>query len=141
MARILLADDSADLASVIRTVLALEGHVVDVVSGGHAALRALSAPHPAYDLLLCDLVMPEGDGIETIQTARRLRPALPILAMSGNSHAAIYLHSARLLGATAALGKPFGASELLAAVQQLLAAPPTRHPAPLGDLCSDSAAR
>ncbi len=121
MARILLADDSLELASVIRTVLALEGHVVDAVSGGNAALRTLELPHPVYDLFICDLIMPDGDGIETIQTAHRLRPALPILAMSGNSHAGIYLRSARHLGANASLAKPFGATELLAAVQTLLA--------------------
>lgn len=122
MSRILVADDSTDLSAAIRAVLEREGHVVQIVSGGRPALRALEAAPQGFDLFLCDLMMPDGDGIETIQTARQLCPQLPILAMSGNSRADVYLHSARLLGAATSLLKPFGPAELIAACRSLLQA-------------------
>ena len=37
------------------------------------------------DLLITDIFMPEMEGLETIQTARRLHPDMPIIAMSGAS--------------------------------------------------------
>jgi DNA-binding response OmpR family regulator len=75
----------------------------------------------ACDLVVLDLVMPEMEGAETVMELRRLRPSLPVLAISGVVGADFYLQAARLLGAGATLRKPFTARDLLGHVDALLA--------------------
>jgi len=61
MGRILVADDHADLVELLQTVLEGEGYPVDAVLGGQGALERLE--QTVYDLVLCDLAMPEVDGV------------------------------------------------------------------------------
>lgn len=67
------------------------------------------------------------DGIETIRELRRLAPTIPILAVSGTEHAAFYLNAVSLLGADAALAKPFSFDELVQVVADLLNASQRRQ--------------
>lgn len=82
-------------------------------------------PGEQFDLLFCDLFMPNREGLETIRELRRWFPGLKIVAMSGGGGGcrsrAELLHVARLMGADAALSKPFGRANLLAAINQALA--------------------
>jgi CheY-like chemotaxis protein len=74
------------------------------------------------DLIICDLIMPEKEGIETIMELRRDFPEVKIIAMSGGGRGGAdqYLSSAKSLGANAALIKPFERETLLAVVSELL---------------------
>ena len=68
MQRLLMIDDDARLAAMVRDYLAASGYGVDVagdVASGIAALRARPA-----DLLILDLMLPDGDGLDV---CRRLR--------------------------------------------------------------------
>ena len=120
MPSILIAEDSLDLAVIMAAALRRAGHEVTAVGDGRAALAHLRRDAGRFALLVSDLVMPECEGIETIREARCAAPALPILAISGAGEASIYLRSARALGATASLAKPFSAEEFLATCQRLL---------------------
>jgi CheY-like chemotaxis protein len=79
------------------------------------------------DLLLTDLIMPEQEGLETIQTFRRDHPAVKIIAMSGGGriNAKDFLVVAKMFGAERTLTKPFATRELLSAIAELL--PGFRH--------------
>jgi CheY-like chemotaxis protein len=119
MAKILVIDDEPQVRALIQQILARVGHEVAEAADGEEGLAHMRARMP--DLLITDILMPNKEGIETIREVRRLAPALPILVMSGNAGSALYMQMAKLLGAHAALAKPFRAVELVAAVEKLLA--------------------
>jgi CheY-like chemotaxis protein len=82
--------------------------------------------------VLTDIVMPNQEGVETIEALRRDYPKLGIIAMSGGSAAhnpALYLKIAGLLGATRTRKKPFDLSTLLTAIKEVLAATGQDEPA------------
>lgn len=118
MARILLIEDDPAVRRTILQILARAGHVVMEAQDGAEGLRVSFAESP--DLVITDLMMPGKEGIETIRDLRRAAPTLPILVISGNPEAALYLEIATLLGAQAALAKPFRSAQLLATVERLL---------------------
>ena len=60
------------------------------------------------------------DGIDTIRELRRVAPNIPIPAVLGTEHAAVYLNAVSLLGADAALAKPICFDNLVRAVTDLL---------------------
>lgn len=120
MAGILLVEDEAPIRRMLERTLERAGHVVVAVEDGRKALAALQAA--TIDLVLTDIVMPELEGLEAINRIRQLRPDMPIIAMSGGGwgKAGDYLRSARLLGATRTLQKPFTSNELLQIVDEAL---------------------
>jgi PAS domain S-box-containing protein len=61
-ARILVVDDEPEVLAAVEEVLGRDGHVVELASGGREALRLLE--DRAFDLVISDLRMPEGDGRE-----------------------------------------------------------------------------
>ena len=71
------------------------------------------------DLVIMDVVMPDGDGIETLTELRRTRPNLPVIAISGVGAARAYLNVMEALGATS-LEKPFAGRKLLDTVEAIL---------------------
>jgi YesN/AraC family two-component response regulator len=90
---------------------------------GKESIRLLERNH--IDVLVTDIVMPDQDGLATISIARKQRPKLKIVVISGDSprYAELYLKTAGLMGAHKTLRKPFSISDLLQAVRETL--PPT----------------
>ena len=116
-----VADDHPSVLALITRVLSKAHFRVLPAADGRKAL-ALIAAHPACDLLVTDLAMPEGEGIETIRLVRKQYPAVKILAISG-AFGEDMLRTAQFLGADASLGKPFTAEALVATVRALLDPP------------------
>ncbi|HUB81746.1 MAG TPA: PAS domain S-box protein [Bryobacteraceae bacterium] len=115
---ILVVDDEAGVRSFLRDVLQANGHEVIEAANGREAVEKAEAG--AVDLVITDIVMPEQEGIETIQTLGRLKPGLPIIAISG-AFGGNFLSVAKLIGANAVLDKPVNCRLLLAKVAELLA--------------------
>ncbi|MBC9882049.1 response regulator [Bradyrhizobium sp. INPA01-394B] len=126
MANILIVDDDPAVQLTIRLLLERAGHHVTVAGDGHRGL-ALFEGNP-FDLLFLDIFMPGMDGLETMRHVRALRPAIPIIVISGRSVTPDvyaepdFLKMATKLGAVASLQKPFRADALLAAVDNCLRA-------------------
>jgi DNA-binding response OmpR family regulator len=118
MADILIIDDEPRMRHLVAHVLRRAGHTVREAENGKLGLKLFQQQQPA--LVICDIVMPDGEGIETIQQMRLEAPTMPILAISGGSSQALYLRMAAGLGATASLEKPFDHEQLTAAVETLL---------------------
>ncbi len=116
-ARILLADDLDLNRRLIADMLAIEGHRVDCVADGAAAVKMAS--ENVYDLILMDMIMPGMDGIAATRAIRAL-PApsctVPIVALTANSFRE-QLDSCLTAGMDATLTKPMSVDALTRAVQ------------------------
>ena len=119
-ATILVVDDDQQVLEVLREMLRLEGHDVDLAENGLEALAALRKGH--FDLIITDLIMPEKEGLETIADIRRDYGNVPIIAISGGGRGGPmnYLETARYIGANRTLNKPFARRELVEMVRDLL---------------------
>jgi signal transduction histidine kinase/DNA-binding response OmpR family regulator len=118
-ARILIADDNADMRDYLRRILGSR-YRVEAVGDGQAALERMIADPP--DLLLSDVMMPALDGFALLSAVRddeRLRatPVVLVSARAGEEARIEGLHA----GADDYLVKPFTARELLACVTSQLA--------------------
>ncbi len=119
MARVLLIDDDRLVRQSIRVALADSGHHLDEAENGAEGLAHALATPP--DLVICDLIMPEREGIETIIALKRMAPCLPIIAISGGvTNSKLYLDIAGKIGARRILPKPFTPKELIHLIEQVL---------------------
>jgi CheY-like chemotaxis protein len=118
VAEILIIDDHPGDRYIMAEALMGAGYQIRQANDGAEALALCQERLPA--LVVTDIVMKVKDGIETIRELRRLAPKIPILAVSGTEHADLYLNAVTLLGADAALTKPFRFDELVQAVADLL---------------------
>ena len=118
--RVLVIDDEAEVRAAVRTMLEEEGHEVTDAANGVEAMRILlGAP---VDLVVCDLFMPDMDGLEVIRELRRNAPDVCVIAMSGGGADGTIdlLPMARALGATGVLYKPFDRIVAAAAIDRAM---------------------
>jgi CheY-like chemotaxis protein len=120
MARVLLIEDDPDTGDSLKAMLELSGHQVSWARHGREAMSMIQTSH---DVILTDILMPEMDGIESIQFFRRNHPDIGIVAMTAQRDSP-YLRAATLFGARAALYKPFSIQELDDAIRKVSAARP-----------------
>ncbi len=107
--RILVADDEAGMRDWLTEVLEGCGHHVFAVKDGLEA-KQLARRQP-LDVMITDISMPNEEGLGIIRALRIAHPGLKIIAMSGSNADALL--DAKLLGASAALTKPFTAEMVL----------------------------
>ena len=115
--RFLLVEDNADLASSLCTRLRMDGHAVDWAATLDAAAAHLDvAP---YDLILLDIMLPDGDGRDFLSGHRRARRDTPVIVMTARSAVA---DRVALLdtGADDYITKPFDFLELNARIRAVL---------------------
>jgi CheY-like chemotaxis protein len=120
MAHILIIDDDDQFRTMLRHLLERNGYEVTEASGGKEGIK-LYRESPA-DLIITDLIMPDKDGIETIQELKKDFPDIKIIAISGGGRLGPqdYLNLAKMLGARLTLTKPIELPELLKAIEELL---------------------
>jgi len=116
--RILLVDDHDSVRRVTRSILEQDGHSVHEASSGSAAIALLSGSAP-FDLVITDVVMPEGGGRDVIDHVQREHPHARLLVISG------YAEDERVRrgmgsGEFPFLRKPFTADELREETRRLL---------------------
>ena len=121
MATILVIDDTDSVRTEMERILCDAGHKVIACSGGKRGVLFLREGH--IDLVITDIYMPEGDGIEFLQQARQFSPSIKLIAMSGRPPEENQLSVAGALGATGLLEKPFSTKQLLEAVGASLQEP------------------
>lgn len=118
MARILVVDDQPEVAELVQAVLKDEGHAADAVYSGRAALDRLT--QTVYDLVVCDVRMPDVDGKAVFRAVAQLGPSRPVvLFITGYGDSPT---DSEFLQTTAAvvLAKPLGIDALLERVRCLL---------------------
>lgn len=115
--RVLVVEDDRSLGLFLSKVLELEGHRVEWVGDGEAALAHAAGSHS--DLVLLDLCLPKRDGMEVLAEMRARHNDASVLVLSGRSEL-----NARVqcldMGADDYLAKPFSYFELRARCRALL---------------------
>lgn len=121
--RVLVVDDNPTVRTTARILLEDAGLTVFEADGGVAALRAVRGEDP--DIVLCDVFMPDIDGLEVIRALRRDFPNAKVIAMSGGAFggALDLLPAARRLGASGVLQKPFTQQMVLEEIERVLPSP------------------
>lgn len=118
MPPILVVDDDDDVRELIELALAGQGHDVVGVAGGQAALERLA--EQAYDLVVCDLSMPELDGPAVYRAIERQPPPRPaVVFVSGYADNGPYAEFLRAVSAPV-IGKPFDINVLRQTVHRIL---------------------
>ncbi len=115
--RVLVAEDDRSLGAFLKAGLELEGHHVEWVRDGEAALAHVSADHP--DLILLDLSLPKRDGIEVLTELRVRHEVAVVLVLTGRNDPNLRVHCLDM-GADDYLLKPFSFFELTARCRALL---------------------
>jgi DNA-binding response OmpR family regulator len=143
MARVLIVEDNADLAAGIQYNLSLEGYETCIAEDGARALTATEQWVP--DVILLDLMLPELDGYQVLQTLRARGVKTPVVILTAKAEEADKVRGFRL-DADQYVTKPFGVLELLERVRSLLrrsSREAATAPAPLhfGDVIVDTSSR
>jgi DNA-binding response OmpR family regulator len=144
MARVLIVEDNADLAAGIEYNLSLEGYETCIAEDGRRALTVAEQWGP--DVILLDLMLPELDGYQVLQTLRGRGVKTPVVILTAKAEEADKVRGFRL-DADQYVTKPFGVLELLERVRALLrrsardAASPTPPPLRFGDVIVDTSSR
>jgi two-component system OmpR family response regulator len=140
--RILVVEDSAKMAELLRKGLAREGYAVDVVASGQDALW-MATEHD-YDALVLDVVLQAGprriDGFDVCRALRRARRWTPVLMVTARDSVEDRVRGLDV-GADDYLPKPFSLEELLARVRAVIRRGAASRPAILAvaDLTLDPA--
>jgi DNA-binding response OmpR family regulator len=117
MSRILVIEDNVTLAQGLKNNLEFEGHSVTVV--GTAADGMASGRTGAADLIILDLMLPDGHGQRLLRELRELGVSTPVLVLTALADEADKVRGFRA-GADDYVTKPFGLMELIARVDALL---------------------
>ena len=113
--RVLVVDDEDGMRDWLAEILTGSGHHVFTAKDGLEAKRL--AQQQPLDLMITDISMPNEEGLGIICAFRKAHPEVKIIAMSGSNPAALV--DAKLLGAKAALTKPFTSETVLKCIRDL----------------------
>ena len=113
MNRILVVDNEPDLQNTYDRLLRRQGYRVVTAGSRAEGLRLVTEPPR---LVISDLRLRDGDGLDIIRAATANRPPVPVIVVTSFASAASR-QAARSSGAAAFLSKPFSASELLELVR------------------------
>jgi len=124
MARVLVIDDEEKARRIVDVMLRNAGHDPVLTVDGHEGLQRFEQQQ--FDLVICDLFMPNKEGIATLRELRRLNSTVPVIMMSSGMTSVSYLGMAHVdylamaeaLGATRTLEKPFNYSQLIKLVRE-----------------------
>ena len=110
---IIVADDDAAIRTVLNQALSRAGY--EVRSTGQAATLWTWAAQGLGDLIITDVVMPDGNAFDMLPRIKRVRPDVPIIVMSAQNTFMTAIRASER-GAYEYLPKPFDLKELVAIV-------------------------
>ena len=111
METILLVEDDEAVLNVVRNLLSLNRYLVIEAHNGFQALAICQDYSDVIHLMITDIIMPQMNGIELAKHARRLRPEMKVLFMSG--YVPEYLQQQGLTEDMVLLRKPFDLEDLV----------------------------
>ncbi|MEY2883750.1 MAG: nitrogen regulation protein, partial [Pseudomonadota bacterium] len=133
-ATVLVADDDAAIRTVVRQALIRAGYKVVLTETAEGLVAQVAAG--VGDVVISDVILPDGNGLDTIPRLLALRPGLRIIVMSAQNTLSTAVRATEQ-GAFDYLPKPFDLNELVASVAAALE---DRDPAEPGELGGDDTA-
>jgi DNA-binding NtrC family response regulator len=119
--KVLVVDDAGEIVVLCVNMLQSLGYAVRGVHRSEAALEILG--QEPFDLVIVDYKMPDLNGFELFERARKARPDAVFMLLTGHGTADV-MEDATSMGFSAILLKPFTRQQLRAAVEQALKAQP-----------------
>ncbi len=134
--RFLLVEDNQRLSCAIKNRLSMDGHIVDDVSDVHTAETMLDVA--TYDMILLDLMLPDGDGMDFLRKIRREDDLTPVIVITAKRELSDRVNTLDV-GADDFVVKPFAFSELEARCRAVLRRKrgDAKNMLRLGDACFD----
>lgn len=119
MAKILIIEDEASIRRVLSKILSEENELYQVTEApdGEQGLEKIKTED--FDLVICDIKMPKLDGEEVLQEAKKLKPEIPFVMISGHGDLETAVNTMRL-GAFDYISKPPDLNRLLTTVRNAL---------------------
>ena len=114
MNKILIIDDQKPIRNALREILEFEKYDVDEASDGRMALKMIK--NYPYDLIFCDIKMPQIDGIELLKKVTELKFLNPIIMISGHGDIETAVQTLKL-GAYDYIEKPLDLNRVLTSVK------------------------
>jgi DNA-binding response OmpR family regulator len=119
---VLVVEDDSSIAELLKIVLERQGFIVKIAGNCETATKALEDAAP--DLVLLDLMLPDGHGLDLLRWLRDdLGSALPVVVLTAFRQEEKALRAFEL-GAADFISKPFRPRELVARIQRVLTLAP-----------------
>jgi len=114
MSKILVIDDERAIRSTLKEILEFEKHEVDVAEEGISGLEMFKAN--SYDVVLCDIKMPQMDGVEVLEKMQEHSAETPVIMISGHGNIDTAVESIKK-GAYDFIEKPLDLNRLLITIR------------------------
>jgi DNA-binding response OmpR family regulator len=128
--RVLIIEDDSAIRGGIADALRFHGYAIEESDGSKGAVDI--ALRAAHDLLLLDLVLPGGDGLDILREVHRHLPTLPVIILSARGEEGDRIEGLKL-GADDYVVKPFSVKELIARIEAVMRRSPER-PKPVTEI-------
>ena len=119
MPKILVIEDEASIRRVLVKILSEENDKYEVEEAEDGLVGIEKIKKDDYDLVLCDIKMPKMDGVEVLEAARKVKPEIPFVMISGHGDLDTAVNTMRL-GAFDYISKPPDLNRLLNTVRNAL---------------------
>ncbi|GAB5475279.1 MAG: sigma-54 dependent transcriptional regulator [Maribacter sp.] len=119
MSKILVVEDEAAIRRVLVKILSEESDTYEVEEAEDGLKGLESVKNNDYDLVLCDIKMPKMDGVEVLEAAKKIKPEVPFIMISGHGDLDTAVNTMRA-GAFDYISKPPDLNRLLTTVRNAL---------------------
>src|SRR4051812_29862295 len=117
--KVLVVDDEPGLRQVLEITFRRQGYEVVTAPGARTAIEAIRQHPQPFPLVLTDLVMPDGSGIDVLAAAKERSEATEVIVMTAHSTVEAALEAMRR-GAYDFVTKPFSPAEMSAIAEKAL---------------------
>lgn len=117
MSRILVIDDERSIRNTLKDILEYEKYEVSVAENGPRGLELIQETD--FDIILCDIKMPEMDGLEVLQKIQEIKPDIPVVMISGHGNIDTAVESIKD-GAYDFIEKPLDLNRLLITIRNAM---------------------
>ncbi|MFW6370133.1 MAG: sigma-54-dependent transcriptional regulator [Bacteroidota bacterium] len=117
MAKILVIDDERSIRSTLKEILEYENHEVEAATEGAEGLEMLKKNK--HEIVLCDIKMPDMDGIEVLGKINEIAPEVPVVMISGHGNIDTAVEAIKK-GAYDFIEKPLDLNRLLVTIRNAL---------------------